>query len=135
MFPSYLVIFVVTLVSVLSIGVQMRAMSRYQIGLAVSCAAIIAAGQLVAMKLVPGSTNWMDYASYVAATCLGIWVSFSVHSAMVKKSPKFEVPLSICEGKIQCPFMAGACVKEDLKRCPAMKVFHDAGQSLESAPH
>lgn len=119
MFPSYLVIFVVTLISVLSIGVQMRAMSRYQIGLAVSCAAIIAAGQLVAMRLVPGSTNWMDYARYVAATCIGIWVSFIVHSVMVKKATKFEVPLPLCEGKSQCPFMSGACVKEDLNRCPA----------------
>ena len=76
MVPSYIIIFVATLVSVLCIGVQMRAISRYQIGLAASCAVIIAAGQLVAMKVVPGSTDWLDYASYVAANCLGILVSF-----------------------------------------------------------
>ena len=134
MVPSYVVIFFITLVSVLSIGVQMRAISRYQIGLAVSCAAIIAAGQLVAMKVVPGSTNWLDYDSYAAANCIGIWVSFEVHRKMAKRATKFEAPLSICEGKIDCPFMNSACLK-DLKRCPALKVFHEAGKSLENTPN
>ena len=131
MVPSYIIIFVATLVSVLCIGVQMRAISRYQIGLAASCAVIIAAGQLVAMKVVPGSTDWLDYASYVAANCLGILVSFEVHRRMAGKTNKFEVPLPICEGKIDCPFMKSACLK-DLSGCPALIVFHDAGKLLES---
>lgn len=133
MLPSYLVIFIGTLISVLAIGVEMRAISRHQIGLAVGSAAIIAGGQLVAMRLVPGSTNWLDYACYVVANCIGIWVSFALHRKMVQKTTSFEVPLHICEGKIQCPFMTGACSK-DLSRCPAMKVFFEVGKSFESTP-
>jgi hypothetical protein len=127
--PSYLVIFVGTLVSVLAVGVEMRAISRHQIGLAAGCAAIIAGGQLVAMRLVPGSTDWLDYASYIAANFIGIWVSFSLYGVFQKKS--FEFPLHICEGKVKCPFKDGACSK-DLNSCPAMKSFFQAGQALDS---
>lgn len=130
MLPTYLIIFVGTLVSVLAIGVQVRAISRHQISLAAASAAIIAGGQLVAMRLVPGSTNWLDYATYVAANCLGIGLSFALHRLVIRKTTKFEVPLPFCEGKIQCPFMAGVCSK-DLARCPTMKVFLEAGKALE----
>jgi hypothetical protein len=93
----------------------------------------MSSGQLVAMRLVPGSTDWLDYASYIAANCIGISVSFALHRVMVRKTSLFEVPLPFCEGKTECPFMDGACSK-DIARCPTMKVFLDAGKSLERLP-
>ena len=130
--PSYLVIFFCTLISVLAVGVEVRAIARYQISLAVGSAAFIAGGQLVAMRLVPSSTNLLDNFSYIGANCIGIGIgigiSFALHRGMALKTNKFETPLSLCEGKEICPFTTRACPK-DSALCPIMRLLHNAGIS------
>lgn len=112
-------IFFSTLVSVLAIGMQTRAISKHQAGLAVLCSALIAGCQLVALKLIPNTSGLANGAAYIIAGTLGIHLSFGLHRLVAGGS---ERPLALCEGKESCPFSGEPC-KGDETSCPVHRTF------------
>jgi hypothetical protein len=103
-----MMIFGATFLSVLAVGVEMRAIARKRITLAAMAACVIAAGQIVALKLVPSSASWVDGASYVLANALGILASFQVYASASAENAQFQRPFDGCQGRTECFVIEGA---------------------------
>lgn len=120
------VIFVATFLSVLAVGVEMRAIVRKRQGLAALAACIIAGGQIVALKLVPSSGSWADVAAYVLANGLGILASFRAYAAVHSRQDQFHPPFDVCEGRRECFFAEAHACKNDVGNCLAYAAVRKA---------
>jgi cytochrome c biogenesis protein CcdA len=118
-----IIIFITTMLSVIAIGMQTIAISKNQIILAAFCSSIVAIGALFALKLVPQTTNYLDYIAYIAANFIGIFVSFKIHHKVTKKD-KFKKPFDFCNNiERKCEFREDGFCSESKDGCPVYITF------------
>ena len=116
-------LFLATLASVLAIGVEMRALAKGNVWLAVFCAVVIALGQTVVFKTLPNSPGWDGAAAYALANAIGIWLSFIVH----KKATQgvFKEPFPFCDGVNVCPLDGKSECTGEESSCKGWKVLRE----------
>ena len=118
-----IIIYITTLISIIAIGMQTRAISKNQKLLAALSASIFAMGYLFALKLVPQSTNYWDYFAYVLANFVGILFSFHIHSKVTQKN-QFKKPFDFCNNREKkCEFREDGLCSESIKGCPVYITF------------
>jgi len=118
-----IIIFITTLLSVIAIGMQTRAISKNQMILAAFCASVVAIGYLFALKLVPQTTNYWDYIAYIAANFLGIFISFKIHHKVTIKG-EFKKPFDFCNNRERkCEFREDGLCSESREGCPVYVTF------------
>ena len=118
-----IIIFITTLISIIAIGMQTRAISKNQKLLAAFSASVFAMGYLFALKLVPQSTSNWDYFAYVVANFIGILISFKIHSKMTLKG-EFKKPFDFCNNRERkCEFREDGLCSESREGCPVYVTF------------
>lgn len=117
------IIFITTLLSVIAIGMQTRAISKNQMILAAFCASVVAIGYLFALKLVPQTTNYWDYIAYITANFIGIFASFKIHNKVTIKG-EFKKPFDFCNNREKkCEFREDGLCSESREGCPVYITF------------
>ena len=120
---SSIVIFIATLLSVIAIGMQTRAISKNQMFLAAFSASVVAMGYLFALKLVPQTTNPWDYVAYILANSMGIFISFKIHAKVTVKG-EFKKPFDFCNNRERkCEFREDGKCSESREGCPVYVTF------------
>lgn len=118
-----IIIFITTLISVIAIGMQTRAISKNQKFLAAISASIFAMGSVVTLKLVPQSGNYLDYFAYVFANFVGIFYSFKIHNKVTLKD-EFKKPFDFCHNREKkCEFREDKKCSESRDGCPVYITF------------
>lgn len=118
-----IIIFFTTMLSVIGIGMQTRAISKNQMFLAAFCASIVAVGYLFTFKLVPKSESYLDYLAYIAANFVGILISFKIHHRVTVKD-EFKKPFDFCNNSAKkCEFREDGKCSESKEGCPVYVTF------------
>lgn len=127
-----LIIFFATLLSIMAVGMQTRAISKNQKLLAAFSAALFAIGYLVALKLVPQTNNYWDYFAYVFGNFLGILISFKIHHKVTIKG-EFKKPFDFCNNRERkCEFREDGLCSESKEGCPVYMIFSKKNTAVKN---
>lgn len=118
-----IIIFITSLISIIAIGMQTRAIAKNQKFIAAFSAAIFAMGSVITLKLVPQSSSYFDYFSYVFANFIGILYSFKLHNTFTLKN-EFKKPFDFCNNRERkCEFREDGLCSESRDGCPVYITF------------